>query len=326
MLRSLLATLLIATALPTLVPRIAHADDACGQADLSDDALAALQHAASVENDDKTDDASVYNVPVYLHVVRTRSGGDGDMPVAHAKAIVIDVLNQAFAAQHIPFTFELAKIDYLDGDDATYHLAQGSQEEASLYDAMAVSGRRSLNIFIVGARTDTRVTGWAQFLFDTATNRGDHVVLRYYPNTGGFSDPLVPVHETGHWLGLLHTFQFGCGQVLHGDLIYDTPTQMQTWSCAADTDTCPDDPGLDPVENIMGYSEGCRHEFSPGQIRRMTFLYRTVRGGKGDEQVTPDAMPAQTAGCAATDGGGGAGAVLLALGLAVAARNRRRRC
>jgi hypothetical protein len=268
----------------------ARADDgSCGDSELSDEALDAIAHAQDHE-DAKTDEAPVqYKVPVYLHVVRRAPQGEGDMPVAHARAITIDVLNKAFAAQAIPFTFELAKIDYLTTGAETYNLVQNSGEEKALFDAMNVGGRRNLNIYIVGQRADTTVTGWAEFLFNPKLLRTDHVVLRYYPQTGGFSDPTTVVHEVGHWLGLLHTFQFGCGTTAHGDLIRDTPTQMSGHhSCAVTTDTCPDDAGTDPVDNIMGYGNGCRGVFSPAQITRMKFLYRTARGGKGDDITPPE--------------------------------------
>ncbi len=303
---------------------LARADEApCGETELSDEARAAIEHASKAEDQKADDDGAIYRVPVYLHVVRRAPQGEGDMPVAHARAITLDVLNAEFAAQNIPFQFDLAKIDYLTTDDATYHLAQNSAEEKALWDGAQVKGRRNLNIYIVGPRSDTGVTGWAEFLVNPKLLRGDHVVLRYYPTTGGFSDPLVPVHEVGHWLGLLHTFQYGCGQLANGDLIRDTPTQKMHHSCAAHTDTCPDDPGEDAVENIMGYSQGCRGTFSPGQIRRMKFLYRTLRGGKGDELVTEDEeLPAEDGGC--STGGGSLGAAWL-VGLALVARRRRSR-
>ena len=40
-----------------------------------------------------------------------------------------------------------------------------------------------------------------------------------------------------------------------------------TYSCSPSTDTCPNDPGTDPVRNHMNYSN-CRDEFSPGQVDR----------------------------------------------------------
>lgn len=276
----------------TSLARAQEADEACGTQTLSDEALATLEHAAATEGgDDKSDDATVHHVPVYLHVVRKAPQGEGDIPVAHARALTIDVLNATFAAQRIPFVFDLEKIDYLNVDDATYHLEQNSAAERALWDRAQVRGLRNLNLYIVGPHAGTNETGWAEFLVNPALRRGDHAVLRYYPDRGGFSDPLVPVHEVGHWLGLLHTFHFGCGGLLRGDLIGDTPQQKQTFSCAAHTDTCPDDAGEDPIANIMGYSNACRAEFSPGQIKRVKFLYRTLRGGKSDDLPPPDDMP-----------------------------------
>ena len=302
-----------------MLSRTAIADDECGTAEVADEALAAMQNAADTETDDDKADADVmYQVPVFLHVVRRAPQGEGDMPAAHARAITIDVINEAFRAQSIPFRFVLSKLDYLTMDDATYHLKQNSAEERALWDAAQVKGLRNLNIYIVGPRDDSRATGWAEFLVNPAIARGDHVVLRYYPATGGFSDPLVPVHEVGHWMGLLHTFHFGCGWLSGGDLIRDTPTQLQTFSCAAQTDTCPEDPGVDAIQNIMGYSNQCRREFSPGQIRRMKFLWRAVRGGKGDDLPPPE-EETESSGCASTRGGG------MALLIAIAVLLRRRR-
>lgn len=313
----LLATLLLGSS-------SVHAEeDPCGPTELSPEAQAAIEHASEVEDAKADEDASVvYHVPVYIHVVRKAPQGEGDMPVARARAITLDVLNAEFAAQDIPFRFDLAKIDYITTDDATYHLVQNSAEEKALWDLAQVTGRRNLNIYIVGPRTDTTVTGWAEFLVNPKLRRGDHVVMRYFPQKGGFSDPRVPVHEVGHWMGLLHTFQFGCGQLAHGDLIRDTPTQASGhFQCAAHTDTCPGDPGEDPIDNIMGYSQGCRGTFSPGQIRRMKFLYRTVRGGKGDDLPADDEpAPVDDGGCSA--GNGSLGALWLVAGALVLARRR----
>jgi hypothetical protein len=316
-----LATILAAT-------RLAHADDpACGETELSQEALDALEQAQANE-DDKADDGGVtYHIPVYLHVVRRAPQGEGDMPVAHAREITVDRINTELAAQHIPFTLDLVKIDYTTAGDATYRLAQNSDEERALFDDVNVGGRRNLNIYLVGPRTDTLVTGWGEFLFNPALRRTDHVVLRYFPTKQGFSDPLVPVHEFGHWMGLLHTFQFGCGWLAHGDLIRDTPTQAEGHhSCAPGYDSCPDDEGTDPIDNIMGYSQGCRGQFTAGQITRMKFLWRTARGGKSDDTPLPDEVivedDAAQGGCASMPAGSLA-PLLLALGLLVPARARR---
>lgn len=311
-------------------PAQARAEEAeCGETELSQEAKDALAQAQASEEDDKADDGTVRHVPVYLHVIRRAPQGEGDMPVAHARAITVDTINRELAAQRIPFVLDLKKIDYTTVDADTYHLEQNSDIERGLYDDLAVTGRRNLNIFIVGPRAGTSVTGWAEFLVNPALRRGDHIALRYFPARQGFSDPLTPVHEFGHWMGLLHTFQFGCGELAHGDLIRDTATQTSgVFTCAPTTDTCPDDEGLDPVDNIMGYSAGCRGVFSPGQQKRMTFLWRTARGGKSDDEVTDEPLviedDAADGGCSTTGRGSVGGALVLALAALAGARRHRR--
>ena len=60
-------------------------------------------------------------------------------------------------------------------------------------------------------------------------------------------------HEAGHWLGLYHTFQDGCDG---GDLVDDTPPEAEpTSGCPVGKDTCPGDNEVDPIQNIMDYSD-----------------------------------------------------------------------
>ena len=63
------------------------------------------------------------------------------------------------------------------------------------------------------------------------------------------------IHETGHWLGLLHTFE-GYNCTGSGDMISDTPAQLfpTALKCPKSQDTCPDQPGQDNYHNYMDYS------------------------------------------------------------------------
>ncbi len=329
-----LATTLLTAAALLCKPSMARADDdSCANAEPSQALLDAIGKAQDAEDNFKGDDpleGAGAEVQVYLHIVRRAPQGEGDMPVAHARAITIDVMNHKFAEQGTPFKFNLAKIDYYNADDATYHLAQYSQQEKDLWDKLQVRGRRNLNIYIVGSNNINRVTGWAEFMVSPGLGlkRGDHMVLRYNPTKQGFSDPLVPVHEAGHWLGLLHTFQFGCGSLAHGDLIRDTPSQKAAvYTCGA-SDTCPDEAGTDPLDNLMGYAHACQARFTDGQIRRMKFLWKTARGGKTDDFVNEGGANET----APTDGGCAAGGssnsgfagLLLTLALGVSVRGGRK--
>ena len=83
-----------------------------------------------------------------------------------------------------------------------------------------------------------------------------------------YSSSTAP-HEAGHYLGLYHTFQTDCNAP--DDAVADTPRHDSEYVQTCSTqDTCPNDPGDDPVENYMNYSDDwCQTVFTPGQNDRM---------------------------------------------------------
>jgi Pregnancy-associated plasma protein-A len=86
------------------------------------------------------------------------------------------------------------------------------------------------------------------------------------------------VHEAGHWLGLMHTFQGGCDAP--GDGIADTPAEAKDHRTCADPtrDSCPNDPGVDPMYNYMSYSgDACTNQFTAGQREAMRAFWFTHR-------------------------------------------------
>jgi len=90
------------------------------------------------------------------------------------------------------------------------------------------------------------------------------------------------IHEWGHHLGLWHTFNeecngnFGCAKAdvctdkNAGDKISDTPVHHKQEKCPeGGADSCPDQPGKDPLDNWMSYS-GCeQRRFTAKQVEKM---------------------------------------------------------
>ncbi|KAF4810127.1 Extracellular metalloprotease [Colletotrichum tropicale] len=87
----------------------------------------------------------------------------------------------------------------------------------------------------------------------------------------------LAVHESGHWFGLNHTFASGCSEP--GDFVSDTPAQLtQIFGCPEGSNSCPNQPGLDPIHNYMGYTDdACTNEFTPGQKDRMFSTFFNFR-------------------------------------------------
>jgi hypothetical protein len=79
------------------------------------------------------------------------------------------------------------------------------------------------------------------------------------------------VHEMGHFLGLLHPFPLSPSCTDPADMVDDTPAMAtEAKGCQTGRDSCPQQPGLDPIHNYMGYSaDSCMTEFTPGQNIRM---------------------------------------------------------
>lgn len=131
---------------------------------------------------------------------------------------------------------------------------------------------KTLNINLIGFSSDDEIDGFA-LLPSLYANypQLDGIYVRYTTLPGGSSlyrQGSTVIHEAGHWLGLLHTFQDGCTG--EGDDIADTPPEAEPASgCPIGRDTCPGG-GDDPIHNFMDYSaEGCRNSFTAGQATRM---------------------------------------------------------
>eukprot|EP00522_Entomoneis_paludosa_P003338 CAMPEP_0172471002 /NCGR_PEP_ID=MMETSP1065-20121228/67592_1 /TAXON_ID=265537 /ORGANISM="Amphiprora paludosa, Strain CCMP125" /LENGTH=1120 /DNA_ID=CAMNT_0013229085 /DNA_START=20 /DNA_END=3383 /DNA_ORIENTATION=+ len=216
----------------------------------------------------------------------------------------ITYLNNKFAPT--PFRFTLLEPDSpsrTSSQESWTRFAFDNYEEMSA--ALHRGGTTDLNLYLMygagedlGDGSDDGTLGFVGgFANAQLENNGDGIFVRYdnLPNGGGspydFGETVV--HEAGHWLGLLHTFDTTantnddpCDPSNLGDMISDTPAQSQAtiFVDGADCreviagnsviDTCPADEEPDPVLNYMNYVrfDSCfatDGEFTCGQIERM---------------------------------------------------------
>ena len=209
-------------------------------------------------------------IPVYVHVIQD-SPGVGVVPPSRI-ADQLKVLNDSFSGvtggDNSNIFFELIDTDVTINPDWS-PLEVDTPEESAMKNALREGGARSLNLYVVELAT---LLGWATFPYAlSGTDRMDGVVIEKDSMPGGPPGPYnlgdTATHEVGHWLGLFHTFQGGCGPP--GDLVDDTePEATEHFGCLP-TDSCPGG-GNDPLDNFMSYADdACMFRFTPGQGNRM---------------------------------------------------------
>jgi len=223
-------------------------------------------------------------IPVYFHVFT--DGATGNLTNQQLQQQV-NVLNAGFGGfeggAYTGFSFKLAGAERINNPDWFYNLSPGSSVERTAKAATHVGDARTLNIWTTNG---PGYLGFATFpSWYKRSPQLDGIVLDYNSFTGGaygtnFSLAKTGTHETGHWLGLLHTFQGGCND--KGDYVSDTPDERYPASgCPEGLDTCPS-PGTDPIHNYMDYTfDSCYNQFTAGQADRMQDFYSYFRADGG---------------------------------------------
>jgi hypothetical protein len=225
-------------------------------------------------------------IPVYVHIITNAAGIEGNIPDTDVLK-QIDVLNVAYAGNGpggsgapTPFRFTLVNIDRTP-NDAWFNMAfspEPTKEERDAKAALNKGGKSALNLYTAKLADET--LGWARWPWEIA-NGVDGVVVRFSTLPGGtttfYNEGDTATHEIAHWLGVFHTFQGGCEDP--GDQVDDTAAERSpAGGCPEARDTCPAQPGGDPVQNFMDYTnDSCMFMFTAGQASRMDATHRKYR-------------------------------------------------
>lgn len=210
-----------------------------------------------------------------------------DMPSSQ-----IDVLNESYKPYDISFnlinvtwnTNDAWAVGLKDDDTAMKKaLRQGTYRTLNLYFQTDLDGSVLGRCTLPSALGNSNKNNPSVYF-----NDGCNVNANTMPggDMGGYNAGKTAVHETGHWLGLLHTFEgYSCDGP--GDYIEDTPVESTA------TDGCPTSPPkrscpdamykngeADPIHNYMDYSwDSCYEGFTKLQVERMRNMWALYRNG-----------------------------------------------
>ena len=257
--------------IPILIVQLSFSQDrdgVCGTPPMSSEQV--LQIKSDMESWSSTRSRNeAIHIMVAWHVV-TNSSGAGNYSDQSIYDIM-EILNSNY--QEHNFFFTLDTIDRTENstwfnswEDA--NASQGMQE-------LAIDPYHYLNIYTADLNA-IGVEGYSYLPNSWANNSYmQSVNLDYRSLSAGW----IITHEVGHHLGLPHTFQNNCTEPNDG--IDDTPQHDESglWSCNQNQDTCPNDPGNDPVYNYMNYSGTCQNEYTQGQEDRQHYMTENYHPG-----------------------------------------------
>lgn len=164
----------------------------------------------------------------------------------------------------------------------TNHL---TYQRAQLKSLSYWDNTRYLNMYIVKTiNGSSGILGYSSFPGGPPDEDGIVVRHDYFGRIGTAATSLgrTTTHEIGHWFGLYHTFNGGCGldTCADGDYVCDTPPAMNPNFGCTSINSCPNDfPDVnDQIQNYMDYSDdACKSMLSAGQKARMHASLTTMR-------------------------------------------------
>ena len=168
----------------------------------------------------------VVSIPIYFHIITDGTTGLVSDTTINKQIVA---LNNSYSGQlggvKTGFRFRVAGVDHTN-NAAWFAVNPGDPAEKAMKRALHKGGSSALNVYTASGGD---FLGWATFPSSYASKPWyDGIVMDYRSMPGGpygtnFSLGLTLTHESGHWLGLYHTFQGGCSPT--GDLVDDTPAE-----------------------------------------------------------------------------------------------------
>ncbi len=264
----------------------------CGTAVTEEDKLEMEKAVAAVNLNVKRQTGNSYDFGIYFNVVasnRTEEGGW--VPYVHALPFYyfltyfyrqkqiddqITLLNSRFTTTKTRIRFHLLNVtriinqnwhenvESLDSGEKcvgsllyflfrTRNYLLSSSQSVAMKTSLHKGRSIHLNVYTVSLAMNN---GYATLpgSYARAPAR-DGIVLRFTTLPGGSSPERqggTLVHECGHWLGLLHTFDGGCTGT--GDGVADTPPEAsEARGCPIGRKSCPNSNLPDPIRKYLGF-------------------------------------------------------------------------